>query len=238
MMKERQTVEINFSGMEAHILEPVVNTEASEFMAMNQAAIKKQACKMGVHRDMVDDLFSDVYISIREAELRGEGYNIDKSNEDDVITVEEFVYGRIKRYSMNVKYRNDASERHVSKDYSKSVEIYSASSTDASDLDKLDGFQKAYAMAATYDAIDDVDAEISLRSNIELCLAFNESIGFNILAFFREMDMFSNINFNTGIFDRLKDTMSRNAEFRDAFKEIMMIAISRKPVFETVVETM
>lgn len=237
-MKERTSVEVNFLGMDAAFIEPNVNREASNYMTDHFNEIRKQVRKMGVSIDMIDDLVSDVWVSISEAELRGEGYDVSHSNDGDVITVEEFVYGRIKRYSLNTKYRSDVSERHSSKDKSKNIEIFSASSSDSSDLDSLDGFQKAYALAASYDDIDDVDAEMSLRSNIEFCISFNEIVGFNIVNFFKNMDMFSSISFNPGIFDKLKEAMNYHHDFRDAFREVMLVAVSKKPVFESVVGTM
>lgn len=234
-MKERSTTDVNFLGMSAEFLEPNVNKEASNYMTEHYDSIRAQVRKMGIPLDMVDDLVSDVWLSISEAELRGEGYDVSFSNEGDVITVEEFVFGRIKRYSMNTKYHNNTSERHASKDKSKTIEVYSASCSDASDLDKLDGFQKAYALAASYDEIEDVDAEMSLRSNIEFCLGYNDIIGFNIINFFKNMDMFASMSFNPSIFDKLKDAMNCHTDFRDAFKEVMLVAVNKKPLFESIV---
>ena len=237
MMRERQDIEVNFDGMYASFLEPKVNHVASNYLSEHYDEICRQTRRMHVHPDQVGDLVSDVWTSIRDAELRGEGYDVSHSNEGDIITVEEFIFGRIKGYSMNSKYRNDATERHTSKDTAKSVEIVSASCGDASDLDNLDGFQKAYALAASYDAIEDVDAELSLRSNIQFCVTFNDAIGFNLINFFKHMDMISTVSFNCGLFDQLKNIMNKREDFRDAFKEIMLVAARSKPVFESVVST-
>lgn len=238
MLKEREIVETNFNGMSAAFIEPAFNNEASKYMAEHLDEIRRQVLKMGVHIDVVDDLISDVWLSISEAEKRGEGYDVSHSNEGDIITVGEFIFGRIRGYRMNARYRNDGTERHISKDRSKCIEITSASCSDASDLDNLDGMQKAYAMAASYDDIEDVDAEISLRSNIELCLGYNGMVGFNLLNLFKDMDIIAGVEFNTGIFDMLKATMSRHEEFKDAFKEVMLIATRHRPVFDSVVSTM
>lgn len=238
MMMEREIVETNFNGMSAAFVEPAFNNEASKYMAEHLDEIRKQVARMGVHMDQVDDLVSDVWLSISEAERRGEGYDVSHSNEGDIITVQEFIFGRIRGYSMNAKYRNDGTERHVSKDKSRSVEIVSASCSDASDLESLDGMQKAYAMAASYDNLEDVDAEISLRSNIEFCIEFNQMVGFDLMNLFKNMDIIAGVEFNTGIFDMLKATMNRHNEFRDAFKEVMLIAVRHRPVFDSVVSTM
>lgn len=238
MLKEREIVESNFDGMMAAFVEPAFNNEASKYMAEHLEEIRRQVLRMGVHIDVVDDLISDVWISICEAEQRGEGYNISHANEGDIITVQEFIFGRIRGYKMNARYRNDGTERHISKDKSKCIEIASASCADASDLDNLDGIQKAYAMAASYDEIEDIDASISLRSNIEFCIGYNDQIGFNIMNLFKNMDIVAGVEFNTGLFDMLKSTMNRHSDFRDAFKEVMLIAVRHRPIFESVVSAM
>lgn len=238
MRTERQVVEINFNGMMAAFIEPVVNTEASQYIASHLSEIRNQTRKMGVDQDKVDDLVSDVWLSIREAELNGNGYDISHSNENDVITVEEFVYGRIKGYSMNNKYRAGAMERRVSKDSTKNIEIISASCSDASDLDNLDGFQKAFALAATYDDIDNVEAEMSLRSNIEFCMSFDEQIGFKLINLLKNIDLFSQVGFSSSLFDKLKEAIEYHDEFGAAFKEVMSVAVSSKPVFEAVVDSL
>lgn len=237
MILENKNVEVNFDGMSASFLEPQVNHEASDYMSAHWDDICKQARKMGVHADFVDDLVCDVWLSIRDAEMNGNGYDVSHSNEGDIITVEQFIYGRIKGYSMNNKYRADVYERKVSKDATKSIEIVSASSSEGTDLDKLDGFQKAFALAATYDDIDNVEAEMSLRSNIEFCMAFDNIIGFHIINLFKNLDMFSTIGFNSSIFDKLKEACNYHDEFGEAFKDILGIAHTCKPVFDAVVES-
>lgn len=238
MRTERQVVESNFNGLMAAFIEPVVNNEASQYIASHLSEIRNQTRKMGVDQDKVDDLVSDVWLSIREAELNGNGYDISHSNDGDVITVEEFVYGRIKGYSMNNKYRSGIMERRLSKDSTKSIEIISASCSDASDLDSLDGFQKAFALASTYDDIDNVEAEISIRSNIEFCLGFDEQIGFKLINLLKNIDLFSQVGFNSSLFDKLKEAIAYHDEFGSAFKEVMSVAISSKPVFEAVVDSL
>ena len=238
MLKERQAVESNFKGMDAMFIEPVVDHQATSYIESHIDEIRKQVRKMGIDFDLADDLINDVWLSLIEAENNGNGYDVSHSNDGDIITVEEFVYGRIKGYSMNSKYRSDVSERHYSKDSSKSIEVISASAGDASDLDTMDGFQKAYALAASYDDIENVEAELSLRSNIEFCLSFNDSVGFNMINFFRNMEMISSISFNSGLFDGLKRTMKLHEAFKDAFREVMVVAANSKPVFEAVLSTM
>ena len=235
MMTERKEAETNFDGMYAQFIEPEVNTEASTYIENHLSEIQRQVMKMGVHIDQVIPLIHDVWISIRNAELAGNGYDIKHSNENDCITVEEFVYGRIKGYSRNSKYRVDVSEKHHSKDVTKQVEVISASAEDTTDLDKLNSFQKAYAMAASHDDIEDVDAEISLRSNIEFCIDFDQVVGFSMLKFFKNIDTICNVGFNNSLFDKLKDALQYHDEFCVAFREALTVSRTNRGVFESVV---
>ena len=230
-------IEENFNGMVAQFIEPVVNHEASEYVASHMEEIRRQTRKMGVDIDKVDDLITDVWLSLSEAEKNGNGYDISHSNEGDIITVADFVYGRIKGYSMNVKYRSTVMERHVSKDVTKSIEIIAASS-DSADLDTLDNFQKAFALAATYDDIDNVEAEMSLRSNIQFCSEFDEVIGFSIINLFKNIDMIAETGFNSSLFDGLKSAVAYHDEFGVAFKEVMTILSRSRSMFDAVVATM
>lgn len=230
-------IEENFNGMVAQFIEPVVNTEASNYVATHMEEIRRQTRKMGVDLDKVDDLITDVWLSLHEAEKNGNGYDISHSNEGDIITVADFVYGRIKGYSMNVKYRSTVMERHISKDVTKSIEIIAASS-DSADLDTLDNFQKAFALAATYDDIDNVEAEMSLRSNIQFCSEFDDVIGFNIINLFKNIDMIAEAGFNSSLFDGLKAAINYHDEFGVAFKEVMTILSKSRSLFDTVVAAM
>lgn len=227
--------EQNFYGMTASFIEPVVNTKASTYMAENWEAICRQTCKMGVDKDKVNDLVTDVWISIHTSELEGNGYDISHSDEGDIITVEGFVFGRIKGYSMNSKYHSNYVERRRSKDSTRNIEIISASCSDSSDLDNLDGFQKAYALAATYDDIENIDAEISLRSNIDICRKYDDEIGFSIINLFRHIEIITGVSINMSIFDGLHSVMNRHEDFKTALHEILETAVASKPVFESVV---
>jgi hypothetical protein len=237
MLHKNENLEANFDGMNAAFVEPKINDEASQYIATHFEEIRIQTRKMGVNVDFIDDLIADVWQSIRVAELEGNGYDISHSNEGDVITVEEFVYGRIKRYSLNGKYKADFVEKKVSKDSTKCIQIVSACNTEGKELDKLDGFQKAYELAASYDDVEAVEAEMSLRSNIEFCMGFDKEIGFSILNLFKNIEMFSKVGFNSSIFDKLKEACNYHTEFGEAFKDIMLTAQNCRPIFDSVVES-
>lgn len=97
--------EMHVFGTGNTFFEPECSKEASKFIEENYEEIVRQTLKMGVHFDKVGDIVGDVYISLVNAEENGDGYNFNYYSEG--ITVEGFVYGRIKQYSKNSKYRND-----------------------------------------------------------------------------------------------------------------------------------
>ena len=93
-------------------------------------------------------------------------------------------------------------------------------------------------MASSYDDIDDIEAEISLRNNIEFCMKFDSTIGFKFLNLMKNIAVFSEFGFNNSILDKLKDTISRNEALGEAFKEVMSVAISNRATFDAVVSSM
>lgn len=232
----KHEVEENFHGMEARFIEPPVNSIASDYIAEHFEDIIRQVRRMGVHQDQVYDLVQDVWKSIKEAELEGNGYDVSHSDEGDIITVAQFIFGRIKRYSMNSRYHPEVSERCRRANTTRCVEIIAASSADGTDLDNLDGFQKAYAMAASYDEIDGLDEVLSLRSNVEYCRKFNDVIGFDIVRLFKDIDIMTRTNFHPGIFDKLKEVMKGHDDFAEAFKEVLSVSNKSRPVYDEIIE--
>ena len=102
----------NKFNMNVAFIESGNNREASRFIGENYNEIVNQVRKMGVHPEMVHDIIADVYISINNSEENGEGYN--ENYQGRITTIEEFVYGRIKGYSKNAKYRTDVIQANTS----------------------------------------------------------------------------------------------------------------------------
>lgn len=98
--------------IQSSLVEPFVNRDASEYVAEHYEDIVKKVYQMGVPKDNVRDLVHDVYMSLSRSESEGKGYN--SNYKDEEITLEQFVYGRLKGYSKNAKYYSDGVE-HVGK---------------------------------------------------------------------------------------------------------------------------
>lgn len=217
-----KALEKNFEGMEVMFIEPDVNREASTYLAKNWDKVYQNLVKwQWVPEQSVHDLMSDVWLSIKKAEDMGDGFDVSYSNEGDAITVEQFVYGRMKGYSRNDRYHPGEFERRKTKKAENRVSISLASCSDDTDLDALSSIQKAYALASTADDTEAVDLELSLRSNILYCMNYNEHIGFNILNLFKNIDMFGKSGFNNSIFDKLRSTAKAYKDFGEALQEVL-----------------
>lgn len=102
----------------AYILEPVINREASSYIIDNYRNLIGIIRSCDVKEEKANDLLHDVFISIVDAEQNGEGFDMeygghvteDGTVEPNLMSVEQFVIGRIKLYAKNSKYRTDVIE--------------------------------------------------------------------------------------------------------------------------------
>ena len=111
---------IKSSGIDykAQVIEPKVNHEASSYILNNYKDIVKIVRSYDIREEKANDLVHDVYISIYEAELNGDGFDMEygsRINEDggidfNLMDVSQFVLGRMRLYAKNPKYRTDIIE--------------------------------------------------------------------------------------------------------------------------------
>lgn len=216
----------------AKFLEPVINREASEFIKDNYNEIARNVLKFKVPEDKALDLLNDVYISIVNAENQGNGYDYNKSTEGGIITVEEFIYGRIKGYAKNDRYRTDIAEKKKSsKDY---MEVISSSSS-SSDFDTLDSFQKAYAMASVYDDIEAIEDELSILERIDFCRQFDDIVGFNMLEVFKNIEALSDSNIHESLFRQLRSALKQHDEFAEDFTSLVEFSMKSPSKFKEII---
>lgn len=113
-------VGINTKGIQnfAYILEPIINRDASNYIISNYKNLIGIIKHCDIKEEKANDLLHDVYISIVDAEENGEGFDMEYGNQVDengelqpnLMSVEQFVIGRIKLYAKNTKYRTDIIE--------------------------------------------------------------------------------------------------------------------------------
>ena len=226
----------------ATFLEPKVNREASKYITENYYDIASQIPKMGIHEDKVYDLLNDVYISIVQGEDEGNGYDMNKSNDGDCILVSQFVYGRIKGYTKNSRYRTDVTETFTRKNRKETVEEKKknklsivASSSLGQDFDAMDNFQKAYATAGSFDDIEAVDEEMSVRENMDYCVGFDSLVGLSMAALFKNIDIMASCDIHKSLFDSLKYTIKIHDMFAEAFKSIVEYSMKNRTSYDRIV---
>ena len=200
--------------------EMACNHEASEYMQRNYYHIcskaRSVAAKQGVPAQNVEDLVNDVFMSILESENNGEGYDEEHGNGE--MSVEKFIFGRLKRYALNSKYRSDISEtKHLTLPVTKVVEIeieegrgkkkhtrvikqkvkenidmvvttHAATPNGMDDADENDSFQKAYGMAAISDSSQEIADMMDIRSNIDTCIDICSLNNVNIINILKNID--------------------------------------------------
>lgn len=233
-------IEKNFSGLNCMMLdEPKINTEASEYIVDNMAAISCQAHKMvGVDPNKVDDLVQDVFKSILESEREGNGFNMNHGDNGSMMTVAEFVYGRLKRYSKNRKYSVGGDQCHMTTKHVNGQKISTidvtvqSASSNGENLDDMSGIQKAYANASSYDDIDSVDTKLSLRSDIDFCCSFNEVVGFDFMNLFKNINLLTSVKLEDGLFDGLHKAIKVHDELNSALHNVMDAYINNHTVYE------
>lgn len=221
-------------SMKASFLEPVVNREASKYITEHYDEILRQVPKLGVIEEKAVDILNDVFVSIVEAENEGNGYDMNKANDGDCILVSQFVYGRIKRYAMNNRYRTDIMERKLNKDKTVKMEMIASSYSNGVEYDKLDSFQKAYATAGSFDDIEAVEDELSIAERIDFCIDFDHVVGMSMLALFKNIESLGSQDICKSIFDSLKYALKVHDEFAEAFKSVVEYAIGHKASFENI----
>jgi hypothetical protein len=88
-----------------------VNRDASEYFEKEYSTILENAkTKYHVKEDKAEDLVQDVYISILESEYHGNGFDCNYGEGRNMMLVEQFVYGRLKKFARNPKYSSDTIE--------------------------------------------------------------------------------------------------------------------------------
>lgn len=201
----------------------VENREASNFIIEHYDELVVAAKKMGVDEGYCGDIVSDVYVSMLKAENNNCGFNINGGSSEST-TVAQFVYGRLKGYSKNSKYRNDVAR----------IEI-AASSSATDDLDSLTGVQKAYEMAESYDDLEFIEASLSIPEELEYLLSFERDTDVNIRYILKNVSRLANMSFDVSLLSGLKKLIANDADFFECLKSVMEFAGKHTARYEAIV---
>lgn len=200
---------------------------ASQFVTDNYELLVLNAAKMGVDPHKCNDIVHDVYLSLFKAEENGEGYDANKGKKSDFITVDQFVFGRLKGYSRNAKYQKDSAN---------SEEI-SASST-SSDVTELSGAQMAYEMAPSYDEIESIEIEMSIPEEIKYLLSFQSQLTMDIKFVLKNISKLARMDFEISIMGELRKAITSNADFAEALTDVVKFAGVHPAKYDTLVASL
>lgn len=244
MEETKYIVEKNFGSLNCTcLIDPVINRQASQYCAEHRDELVRRARMIsGVDPSKAEDLVDDVFLSIITAENEGDGYDISHSNAGDVISVSDFVLGRIKGYAKNKRYSIEGSDRHLKNSSDEKgtkvadFDIVFASSN-SGDPDDMNGVQLAYHNAHKYeDELDAVEDQIALRQSIEFCIDFSEAVRFDFLNMFKNIDIFSG-DFDKSIFDGLIEQLKHHNELSDALYNVIECAVKHRDIYDSVLAT-
>lgn len=125
---------------ETRLVEPVTNREASQYIVDNYKKLLGIIKSYDIREEKAEDLLHDLFISIVDSEDNGEGFDMGYSKSDSdtpqVLSVEQFVLGRAKLYSKNIKYRSDIIDGYST--YTTETTVYYDSILDENGQEVLD----------------------------------------------------------------------------------------------------
>ena len=109
---------------------------------------------------------------------------------------------------------------------------YYASCSDESDLDSMNGLQKAYANAYSCDDIEHIENSTSVLQNIQFCIGFNEIVGFDFLNLFRNIEIIGSKQIDGAMFDSLRQLFNFHDQLKDAFLDVVRASEVDHSAFE------
>ena len=194
-----------------NVMMDVVSTEASSYVGEHYNELVLNAKKMGIDEHMCHDIVHDVYMSLKRSEENGDGYDICKGKKGECISLEQFVYGRLKGYSKNEKY-------HVMDGMGMEV---SASPT-TTELDDMNGYQKAYANAKSFDDIELLEEEVSIPEEINYLLSFEGKV--NVRFIIKNIAKLARMDFDVSLLNDIKKMVSKEPDFAEALSSVVKYA--------------
>ena len=214
-------------GITIGVLE-VENRKASAFMEKEEnynEMLKVASCMKGVDFTKATDLVHDVYMSILKDEENGEGF---EEVRDGVLRdVAEFVYGRLKGYSKNAKYRVSAVETEVP--------ACGAYSDDDGNLAICTMEQYEYAMAYYYDDLEAVEERLAFSEELNYFMTFQNQVHIDLKMFLQNIGKFAEMQYDKTILADIKNLLYRSADFAEAIKSVLKMYACDKKAYERAV---
>lgn len=205
-----------------------VNKEGSEYIVRNYYNILKR-----LDKEYGSDLLNDLYINLLKAEERGEGYNM-AYVEKGFITVEQFIFARIKLYKKNPKYRaaylnSTKNGSNVVQPCFETEEVPSSFTGD--DVTEMNSYQRELSYASVDPEYDLMDRKYA-KEDLEYCLDFEPNIEIPLVGFLIHIDEITEKKVDPSIFTRLRETLEYHNEFKDSLLRLLVYRTKHRLEFE------
>lgn len=206
------------------------NSEFTDYITKNYKRLVDEVPKFGIDSEYSADLIHDVWRSYKIDEANGDCYDMCKGNREGYISLEQSIYGRIKRYSQNKRYQKATESARFNKTTGKYEMKEIASSFNNEELTELSGCQKQYALMNSYDDLGAVEDKEVLAENIQYLLSFGEKPGLPVLNVIETIiKMRSNLqSIDMSIFKGFREA---DREFREAFTSVYKTAVQAPEYF-------
>lgn len=201
------------------LVEPERNDFATGYMLDHHDTLMKYiGTTLGIAYP--EDMFNDVFLSLMSSENQGRGYSDEYG--DGGISVAQFVYGRIKGYAKNKKYSSSAEILNGS--------AVVAASSNGEDVEDMDSFQKAYAMASVSDTITSTDDSCAIRDELEYLIDMCNFYDIKIVHILKNMDKLAGMSkkaLSAAMVD-IKAIAERDTEFGEILRSVLAFSSTNR----------
>lgn len=194
-------------------LTDVSNNIATTYVEEHYDEIIVTALKMGIADEKAQDMVHDVYLSLVRAEENGEGYRIDAKDSGEAITVEQFIYGRLKGYSKNIRYAKGKYNKY---------EIPASGDSDTKD-ERIIAIKQAYENATDVNEIEEVDMRMTVMAQVEYIREF-DNCGLNMGFVLEHIAELARAPVGTSLFEGVSRKVRKDRRFAEALTDIFRFA--------------
>ncbi len=229
-----------------------LSREGSDYINEHYKDLIHYTKSLGISENNAYDLVNDVYLRLYDEESSGGGFNPHYFGEQEEITISQWIYSRIKKYSKNIEYRKDVVESAGSAMvYMKEVDIdgevsyhrervtYKTMSASFDSVDEDDSLQAAYRIASVSDDLSEIEEMMSLQEQIEFCVDICNLHEIKIVNVFKNIDRLGELLKSAKnnrqvqkVFSGLTKLAKEHDEFAEALTGVMRVAQNNRTLFD------
>ena len=212
-----------------------INTEATEYITNNYESLIKLAIKMGAAPEKAADALHNMFAILMSQELNGNGFDVNNGKDGRLITVQQFVCGRLKAYCKNEAYQKDTTSVKLDKNGNVKFKEVSACA-DSTEVENLNEFQVAYNLCPSYDDIEDIENAESVSEEIAYLLNFEGDFKMSMRRMLANISSIAeSVDYiDMSLFSELREM---GTEFKEAFKSVVTFAGKHPELYKTYLES-